>query len=347
MSNFISGLYKVVSGIKNKKDSNSKFDKLLNSKYNKTAIIIVEIALLLTVVVLICLVFKGDISLKAPETTRYIINNTTENGVVYKEPPTFATSKKNKENESEKENETVGNNVVLPNLNNSVNNNGGNSNQGNVQTLADPSGWSRKQILSKAAEAVNKTKAYSGNLTVTHKETFDANVTECTGGTVVASVVNLMVGWVVSPVDETLNYQNGKAVNSEGETVPIILPKKGNFTLTENGAKSATINRSGNEYIIKINIVEESVGMHDVPTHNAASIGYLDVGGFDLSFMEVDSADIIYKGSSLELHINADGYVTYAKYNIPMNITGSAHSGSISGSAVFDGEQTEVWELYW
>ena len=59
----------------------------------------------------------------------------------------------------------------------------------------------------------------------------------------------------------------------------------------------------------------------------------------------VDSADIVYKGSSIELHINADGYVTYANYRIPLHIDGSAHKGSISGSASFEGEQTEEWRL--
>mgnify|MGYP003434798037 CR=1 FL=1 len=39
-----------------------------------------------------------------------------------------------------------------------------------------------------------------------------------------AVLAMLMIGWVVKPVEETLVFQNGKAVNSEGETVPIILP---------------------------------------------------------------------------------------------------------------------------
>jgi hypothetical protein len=103
----------------------------------------------------------------------------------------------------------------------------------------------------------------------------------------------------------------------------------------------------GNEYVIKINLVEESVGMYEIPTHNAAAVGYLDVASFDISFMDIDSADIVYKGSSIELRINADGYVTYANYKIPLHIEGAAHKGSISGSATFEGEQTEEWRLDW
>jgi hypothetical protein len=229
--------------------------------------------------------------------------------------------------------------------------NGGNSQGGNgfipsnQSSLADPSGWSTNQIISKAKDAVNKTKAYKGNLTVDHNESFTADVTDCSAGGIVRSVVDLMIGWVVKPVEETLVFQNGKAVNSEGETVPIILPKRNNFSLDSSGVKSASVQRVGDEYVIKITLIEESVGMYQVPKHNAGAVGYLDVANFDISFMEVDSADIVYKGSSIELRINAEGYVTYANYKIPLHIDGSAHRGSISGSATFEGEQTEEWYL--
>lgn len=272
--------------------------------------------------------------------------NTT---IVYKPGLTFAPTEKQEITEKvEKDNNLSDgkntNNTVV------VQNNNQNNNQNNAQnetSLADPSDWSRAQIISKAKDAVNKTKAYTGNLTVNHSEGFTAKVTECSAGGIVRSVVDLMLGWVVKPVEETLVYQNGKAVNSEGETVPIILPKRNAFSLSESGVRSATVQQTGNEYIIKIELVEESVGMYDVPTHNAASVGYLDVANFDISFMEVDSADIVYKGSSIELRINAEGYVTYANYKIPLHIDGSAHKGSISGSATFEGEQTEEWRLNW
>ena len=240
------------------------------------------------------------------------------------------------------------NSVVPNNVGGNQSNAGGSSSQNNSSAvLPDPSGYSTAQIISKAAEAVNKTKSYSGNLKVNHKEGFSARVTEFSGGNFVKGIIDSMIGLVVKPVDETLVYQNGKAVNSEGETVPIILPKKGMFTLNESGVKSASIQRSGNEYIIKISLIEERVGMYDIPKHNASAIGYLDVASLDLSFMEIDSANIVYKGSSLELRINADGLVTYANYKIPLRIDGAAHKGSISGSATFEGEQTETWKLNW
>ncbi len=301
----------------------------------RNIIIVFEVAILLTLVVIVVAVFKSDLSPFKEEPTLYITTQSyTEESVVDEGlsiPLTKEDESKPKDNNNNKQ---PGGYAPITNSQNNI-----------TADLPNPSGWSTAQIISTAKAAVNKTKAYTGNLSVSHSEAFSADVTECTGGEIVKSVVNLMIGWVVKPVNETLMYQNGLAVNSEGETVPIILPKKNNFTLTEKGVKSATVQRVGNEYVIRINLVRESVGMYEVPTHNAASIGYLDVANFDISFMEVDSADIVYKGSSIELRINADGYVTYANYTIPLHIDGSAHKGSISGSASFEGEQTEEWRL--
>ena len=301
----------------------------------RNIIIVFEVAILLTLTVIVVAVFKSDLSPFKEEPTLYVTTQSyTEDSVVHKDGLTISPTKEDESNLIVNNNKQPGGYAPVTNSQNNV-----------AANLPDPSGWSTAQIISTAKAAVNKTKAYTGNLTVNHSESFSANVTECSAGGIVRSVVDLMIGWVVKPVEETLVYQNGLAVNSEGETVPIILPKKSNFTLTEKGVKSATVQRVGNEYIIRINLVQESVGMYEVPSHNAASIGYLDVANFDISFMEVDSADIVYKGSSIELRINADGYVTYANYRIPLHIDGSAHKGSISGSASFEGEQTEEWRL--
>ena len=289
---------------------------------------------MLTVVVVTVAVMSGNLSFgNIKETTLYVTQAFTDDTTNSKSSLTLLPDdNKSNSNNAETQNggsSQGGNNLV----------------SGNQSSLADPSGWSTKQIISKAKDAVNKTKAYKGNLTVDHNESFTADVTDCSAGGIVRSVVDLMIGWVVKPVEETLVFQNGKAVNSEGETVPIILPKRNNFSLDSSGVKSASVQPVGNEYVIKITLVEESVGMYQVPKHNAGAVGYLDVANFDISFMEVDSADIVYKGSSIELRINAEGYVTYANYKIPLHIDGSAHRGSISGSATFEGEQTEEWYL--
>lgn len=334
-----------------KKQKNGMISGFLESKYNRMIVIILEITALLTVVVLTCAVLNSKMNTKAEDTTLYVLQNITASETSVNSYETHLYQGQVPQN-----NVTGGAVENIVTQNNAGNNAGNYVNSGSVTpdvesqnsqsiSLKNPSGWSKAQIIAKATDAVNKTKSYKDGLTVQHRETFDATVTEASGGAVVQSVANAMVGWVVQPVDETLNYQNGTAVNSEGETVPVILPKKNGFYLDESGATSASVKVVNNEYVINIGLVEESVGMHEVPKYNASAIGYLDVANFDLSFLTVDSADITYKGSSLELHINAQGYVTYAEYHIPLNIVGSGHSGSISGSVTFDGEQTEVWTL--
>ncbi len=315
-----------------------KTNKFLSSKDNRTIIIILEIAVLLTIIVLTCALLKGRILPGSDKPTLYVTQfQSTE---VNDETSSVQSGLKGEGQESTA---NLQSNVNTDNLNTSLS--GIQSGDNDNGLLSDPSGWSTEQILAIAKDSVNKTKLYKKNLTVHHKENFEATVTECTGGGIVQSIANLMVGWVVKPVDETLSYSGGFAKNSEGETVPIILPKRNGFELTSKGVASASANRLGNQYVIKIAIVPESVGINNVPVHNAGAIGYLDVGSFDISFMEVDSADITYRGSSMELHINSEGYVTYAAYKVPLTIEGSAHKGSISGSATFVGEQSEIWTL--
>ncbi len=299
--------------------------------FKQRIIILLEVAVLLTLIILIVAVFKSGVLSFEEETTIYITTQqSSENTTGTQDEPVLPSEKSESDTYVS---ESVSGNYTYP----------ANDKNDSGNLLPNPSGWSESQILSKAKDAVNKTKAYTHNLTVNHSETFSANVTECSAGGIVRTVVDLMIGWVVKPVQETLIYENGRAINSEGESVPVMLPKKNNFSLTEKGVKSASVQLLGNEYLIRINLIEESVGMYDVPKHNASSIGYLDIANFDLSFMEIDSADIVYKGSSVELRINAEGFVTYANYRIPLHIEGSAHKGAISGSATFEGEQTETW----
>lgn len=327
-------------------NSNKNKKRFLDDKYNRYVVIAVEIALLITVVASVCGVLYYDKMSSTAETTLYVLQNqqiAEDTSFVYGTQfvPGQNTADFSFSGESQK-----GNNNPSVVITSGVAQPGNAAQQGNHGGVTeDASAWSTAQILSKASEAINKTKGYRNNLSVHHVETFNATVTECTGGSVVQSVANAMVGWVVEPVDETLNYSGGMATNSEGETVPVLLPKRGSFTLGHSGIAGASARTANGEHIINLNIVQESVNMYQVPSHNAAAIGYLDVSSFDLSFLTVDSADITYKGSSIELHINSQGYVTYAVYRVPLMIKGSGHSGAISGSVTFEGEQTEQWTL--
>lgn len=314
--------------------------RFLDDKYNRYSVITIEIALLMTIVLVACIIFQsGALSGDEPVTMYVLQNQPSSDGTA----SLYETQKFSVPGNTVTLTGTPVQGITPPEVITSVVTPQNNYVQQGNSVTYDASKWGTGQILSKASEAVNKTKGYTQSLSVHHTESFNATVTECTGGSIVQSVANAMVGWVVEPVDETLSFSGGTATNTEGETVSVLLPQRGAFTLGSNGVAGASARTSNGEYIININLVQESVGMNQIPTHNAASIGYLDVSSFDLSFLTVDSADITYKGSSIELHINADGYVTYAVYRVPLIIKGSGHSGAISGSVTFEGEQTEQW----
>ena len=207
------------------------------------------------------------------------------------------------------------------------------------------SSWGKTEILSKMTAAINYTKAYKGNLAVHHSESFTANITECTGGAIGQRVANSLVSAVVKPTDQTLNFSNGMAITNEGEQTQILLPKNGQFALSADGIKSANAYQEGNLTVLMVTLVQENVDQVKVPQHNSRSIGYLDPNSVDLMGMTINSGEIQYLGSSIMVKINPAGYVTYARYTIPLHVYGEGSKGSLSGYAVFDGEQTEIWEL--
>lgn len=205
--------------------------------------------------------------------------------------------------------------------------------------------WSTQEILSKMTTAINQTKAYKGNLAVHHSESFEANITECTGGAIGQRVANSLVSAVVKPTDQTLNFANGTALTAEGETTQILLPKNGQFTLSAAGVKTAKAYQEGDKIVLSVTLIQENVDKDTVPQHNSRGIGFLDPNSVDLMGMTITSGEIQYLGSSITVKINSAGYVTYAKYTIPLHVYGEGAKGSLSGYAVFDGAQTEIWEL--
>ena len=220
--------------------------------------------------------------------------------------------------------------------------------QTTVPTTADVSQMSKAQIVQFLGNAVNKTKGYNGDITVQHTEAFDnIEIVNITGGSLVKSVANSLIGGVVKPSDEVLSFHAGTATNKEGELMTLLLPQKGAYSLTDDGVASATIQRVGDGVVVDLTLVSESVGMNDAPRHNAAGIGYLDVSKLDLSILTVTKADITYPGSTIHAEINADGYVTKAVYTIKLHVDGAGKSGPINGTAEIEGAEVETWILNW
>ncbi len=241
-------------------------------------------------------------------------------------------------------NNVVDNNNQADDANNSLQQ--GSENQVDTNVIGDVSAMSEAEILAMLTQAVNKTKSYSNTLTVNHKETFDANVTECTGGSTVASIANSVVSSIAAPSDEVLTFNGGTATDSEGETVTILLPQKGEFRLTMDGIKSITATQSGDETIVYVTLVEETVDHTVFPAANAAGVGYLDLSTLDLGVLSIDNATMVYPGSTIEAHIRPDGYVSYAQYTISMDVRVNT-KGLIKATVAFEGMQTETWDFNW
>lgn len=214
-----------------------------------------------------------------------------------------------------------------------------------VQGLPNTAGWGKAEILNYLAQSVNKTKQRTDSFGVHHTESFSAEIKECTGGSIGKWVANVLMGYVVKPSEEDYAFSNGRCTTQEGETVDILLPKHGAFSLPADGAASATVGTEGGLTVIKVKLIEEDCGISDVPQYNKNAIGYLNPAEFDLMGIEITDAQINYLGSSITVKIDANGYVKFAEYKIPLYVSGKGAKGSISGYAVFNGEQTETWEF--
>ena len=103
----------------------------------------------------------------------------------------------------------------------------------------DPSTWTTAEVLKFTTDAVNKTKGYNNKLTVDHEEAFDVRVTKAPGGALIMNTADKIIASVAKPSQEVLTFTNGRTTNAEGENVPLLLPKRGNFTLTKDGIATA------------------------------------------------------------------------------------------------------------
>lgn len=215
-----------------------------------------------------------------------------------------------------------------------------------VQT-SDPSSWTTVEILEFVTDAVTKTKAYTSQVTVNHKESFSANVTKAPGGALIKNTANGIIESVVKPTDEVLTFNGGTTVNSEGETVPLLLPKRGAFTLKQDGVASATAKKSGSDIVVKITLVKEVGTLTEHPKHQAASVGYLDASDVDLGPVTLNYLNITYIGSTIDITINSKGYVTNAIYKIPIHVECEGKAFGMTAQVECEGEQSETWKINW
>lgn len=212
----------------------------------------------------------------------------------------------------------------------------------------DYSSYSKSQVLEVYKAALTQTRNYTGALTVKQTESFNAEVKESVpDNQLVKTLANYIVDLVGSEGSQELKFSNGKAVNKDDETVPILLPQRTEFSLTADGISQASISSEGEKLHVKMVLVPETVSMGEVPKYNASAIGYLDTSDMDFKIITIKRVDIGYTGSVIDAVIRSDGYIESVTYTINMSTYAELSGMGISGSGTLEGAQTEKWELVW
>ncbi len=208
--------------------------------------------------------------------------------------------------------------------------------------------YTKAEIINIYSEALNKTRGYTGALTVNHSESFTADIKDAhPGGALTELLASNIVKLVGSEGQQTLSYNGGTAVNKDGETVPILLPQRTSFSLPESGVADASLTKTGDKTRIRLVLVPETVTMGQVPPYNAGAIGYLDTSDMDFKIITISRVDITYPGSVIDAVIRADGYIESVTYTINMSTYAELSGMGISGYGTLEGAQTEKWNLIW
>ena len=211
----------------------------------------------------------------------------------------------------------------------------------------DPSQWSKTEILEHLTSAINTAKAFTGNMKVEHTEAFTFTITKCPGGSLGVSIANRIASGVLRPTTETLEYSGGTTVDSDGETVPLLLPKRQKFSLPAAGVQSAKAYKNGENTVIDVTLVPETSTLDSIPKYNSGALGYLDAASLDLSIVTVKTFNATYSGSTISVVIGPDGRVQEATYFVPLMIDASGSAIGITGEFACEGSQKEIWKLIW
>ena len=212
----------------------------------------------------------------------------------------------------------------------------------------DPSQWTKAEIVEYLSKAVNAAKAYTGGVSVEHSEAFSSlDITKCPGGSIGINLANKIASGVIKPTTETLNFSGGRATNSEGDSVPLLLPKREAFSLTADGVQSASATKNNGQTMIELTLVSESSTLQQKPQHNSKAIGYLDPSEVDLSIVSIDQFNVTYSGSKIIATIDAQDRVVSIAYTIPVVIDVVGSALGISGSFACIATETENWKVNW
>lgn len=206
---------------------------------------------------------------------------------------------------------------------------------------ADPSSLSKTQIVEKVNTYMKALKSEQ-NLQAHKTEKIDVSVVDCSVPAAV-SLINNIISGIAGTEEADYSFANG--TTTAGETVyACITPESKEFYIAEDGVATATAKASGADTVYTIVLVEENTTLTaPVPTHNATTVGYLDIASLDLPTVTIATADMKYPGSTVEITVNGDGKVTKLVNKIPMSGKIGAKISFFEGDATIEGGQDETW----
>ena len=220
-------------------------------------------------------------------------------------------------------------------------------------TAPDVSSLSKTQILQRATEAINKLKK-TKNMTARNQETISIQIVDCSAKAAI-SLINSVISKKTGDKNVTYVFKDGKAVGhddngkeikDEGEVSPnqVIPPTEAAFTLPQAGVVSASAAQNGGFVTYTLKLAEETSSLaQPVPTYNSQAIGYLKMTDLEVPGATITDASMHYPGSSVVVTVDNEGRVRQLQIHLPMDGTGAAKMGFLSGTASFEGFSTQNW----
>ena len=201
-------------------------------------------------------------------------------------------------------------------------------------TPSDPTSYSKEQIVKYYNESMNK--SYNApKVAIKKTDIIAINVESIKpGGDIATDIANKIIEKYAKTTEETKNFVKGGATDDASyKASSFAVPAE----LDPKGAKSATVTKKGNDYVVSIQVVYESATLKKFPVYNKQCSFPLDLASVDLLGIKVTSADFNYPGTILKAVVGADGYVKTAEVYMPMAGGGKGSLIGIDGSATVSG----------
>jgi len=209
---------------------------------------------------------------------------------------------------------------------------------GKTNTASDPTKYSKAQIVAYYNNSIKAT-AKVKKLTVTKNEAISIVVdTMKPNNNTLKKIINESVlSKYAKPSTYTNTFTNGVAADKT--KAEDFLPRT---RLQAAGVKSASITKSGSNYLVTIvTIAEKTTLENPKPKYADQCAAPLDLASVDLGPIKVTQADINYPGVTLKATVNANGTLVSSSINQPLNGTGTANVIGLKPSATVHGAWTQ------